>query len=184
MSFLTYNAGGDGDNVWPFVDRDDKLHYDVSKLDQWQIVFDHAQAEGIYLHFKLQETENDDGTVGAGAGRGGRAGAAPRGCGNPPAAARRPRTRLRPPHRRHPAPQRLGEQRPARAVEEKDVPAPGAAGCWRRCRARCRWRSTAATPGASDACIFASSSPGMATSSRSIGTSAKRTRRRRFSTAR
>ena len=77
MSFLTYNAGGDGDNVWPFVDRDDKLHYDVSKLDQWQIVFDHAQARGIYLHFKLQETENDDGTVGAGAGRGGRAGAAP-----------------------------------------------------------------------------------------------------------
>lgn len=63
MSFLTYNAGGDGDNVWPFVERDDKFHYDVSKLDQWQIVFDHAQAKGIYLHFKLQETENDDGNV-------------------------------------------------------------------------------------------------------------------------
>jgi hypothetical protein len=60
MSFLTYNAGGDGDNVWPFVRRDDKFHYDVSKLDQWQIVFDHAQRKGLYLHFKLQETENDD----------------------------------------------------------------------------------------------------------------------------
>jgi hypothetical protein len=60
ISFLPYNAGGDGDNVWPFVSRDDKLHYDVSKLDQWQIVFDHAQQKGIYLHFKLQETENDD----------------------------------------------------------------------------------------------------------------------------
>ena len=60
MSFLTYNAGGDGDNVWPFVTRDDKLHYDVSKLDQWRIVFEHAQRKGIYLHFKLQETENDD----------------------------------------------------------------------------------------------------------------------------
>ncbi len=60
MSFLPYNAGGDGDNVWPFVDRDDKLHYDVSKLDQWQIVFDHAQQKGIYLHFKLQENEIDD----------------------------------------------------------------------------------------------------------------------------
>jgi len=83
MSFLTYNAGGDGDNVWPFVDRDDKLHYDVSKLDQWQIVFDHAQARGIYLHFKLEETENDDGTVGAGAGRGGRGPAAPAGGGAP-----------------------------------------------------------------------------------------------------
>ena len=46
--------------MWPFVERDDKLHYDCSKLDQWQVVFDHAQARGLYLHFKLQETENDD----------------------------------------------------------------------------------------------------------------------------
>lgn len=69
ISFLPYNAGGDGDNVWPFVDRDDKLHYDVSKLDQWQIVFDHAQQNGLYLHFKLQETENDDQTRGSGEGR-------------------------------------------------------------------------------------------------------------------
>ena len=61
VSFLTYNAGGDGDNIWPFVQRDDKLHYDCSKLDQWQIVLDHAQKLGIYLHFKTQETENDDG---------------------------------------------------------------------------------------------------------------------------
>ena len=60
ISFLPYNAGGDGDNVWPFVSRDDKFHYDVSKLDQWQIVFDHAQQKGIYLHFKLQENEIDD----------------------------------------------------------------------------------------------------------------------------
>ena len=60
FSFLTYNAGGDGDNVWPFVGRDDKLHYDCSKLDQWQIVFDHAQSLGLFLHFKTQETEIDD----------------------------------------------------------------------------------------------------------------------------
>jgi hypothetical protein len=60
LSFLAYNAGGDGDNVWPYVTRNDKQHFDVSKLDQWQIVFDHAQAKGLYLHFKLQETENDD----------------------------------------------------------------------------------------------------------------------------
>ena len=60
ISFLPYNAGGDGDNVWPFVARDDKFQYDCSKLDQWQIVFDHAQASGLFLHFKLQETENDD----------------------------------------------------------------------------------------------------------------------------
>jgi hypothetical protein len=68
MSFIPYNAGGDGDNVWPFVSRDDKFRYDVSKLDQWQIVFDHAQSKGIYLHFKLQETENDDGVRGQGGG--------------------------------------------------------------------------------------------------------------------
>ena len=60
VSFLTYNAGGDGDNVWPFRERDEKFRYDCSKLDQWQIVFDHAQAKGLYLHFKMQETENDD----------------------------------------------------------------------------------------------------------------------------
>lgn len=60
ISFLTYNAGGDGDNVWPFVGRAERMHYDVSKLDQWQIVFDHAQALGLFLHFKTQETENDD----------------------------------------------------------------------------------------------------------------------------
>jgi hypothetical protein len=60
FSFLTYNAGGDGDNVWPFIHRDDKLHYDCSKLDQWAIVFDHGTRKGMYLHFKMQETENDD----------------------------------------------------------------------------------------------------------------------------
>jgi len=64
FSFLTYNAGGDGDNVWPFVSRDDKRHYDCSKLDQWQIVFDHAQTRGLYLHFKMQEQESDDNRTG------------------------------------------------------------------------------------------------------------------------
>jgi len=66
FSFLPYNAGGDGDNVWPFAAREDKLHYDCSKLDQWQIVFDHAQRLGLYLHFKLQETEIDDNRSGHG----------------------------------------------------------------------------------------------------------------------
>ncbi|MCA9128810.1 MAG: DUF5060 domain-containing protein [Planctomycetales bacterium] len=60
FSFLTYNAGGDGDNVWPFIARDDKLHYDCSKLDQWGVVFEHGTHRGMYLHFKMQETENDD----------------------------------------------------------------------------------------------------------------------------
>ena len=60
FSFLTYNASGDGDNVWPFIQREDKLHYDCSKLDQWGIVFEHGTRKGMYLHFKMQETEMDD----------------------------------------------------------------------------------------------------------------------------
>lgn len=64
FSFLTYNAAGDGDNVWPFIDRTDKMHYDCSKLDQWGIVFDHATQLGLYLHFKLQENEMDDDRMG------------------------------------------------------------------------------------------------------------------------
>jgi Domain of unknown function (DUF5060)/Putative collagen-binding domain of a collagenase len=64
FSFLTYNAAGDGDNIWPFTSRNGKLHYDCSKLDQWGIVFDHATALGLYLHFKLQENEMDDDRTG------------------------------------------------------------------------------------------------------------------------
>ncbi|WAJ71750.1 DUF5060 domain-containing protein [Catenovulum adriaticum] len=66
VSFLTYNAGGDGDNVWPYVSRNAKYHFDVSKLAQWRIVFEHAQSLGLFLHFKLQENENDDNRKGAG----------------------------------------------------------------------------------------------------------------------
>ncbi len=64
FSYLTYNAGGDGDDVWPFINRDTKFHYDCSKLDQWGIVFDYATNQGLYCHFKLQETENDDNRIG------------------------------------------------------------------------------------------------------------------------
>jgi hypothetical protein len=64
FSFLTCNVSGDGDNVWPFIARDVKLHYDCSKLDQWGVVFDHATARGLYLHFKLQENEMDDERLG------------------------------------------------------------------------------------------------------------------------
>jgi hypothetical protein len=60
ISFLTYNVGGDGDDVWPYVNATNKFQFDCSKLDQWQIVFDYAQRLGLYLHFKLQETEMDD----------------------------------------------------------------------------------------------------------------------------
>jgi hypothetical protein len=64
FSFLTYNVGGDGQNVWPHVSDTDRLHFDCSKLDQWGIVMDHAQSKGLMIHIKLQETENDDRNIG------------------------------------------------------------------------------------------------------------------------
>jgi hypothetical protein len=64
ISFLTYNVSGDGDNVWPFAAPLDKFHYDCSKLDQWDAFFAHAQALGIFVHFKFQEQENDDHILG------------------------------------------------------------------------------------------------------------------------
>lgn len=66
FSFLVMNIGGDDDNVFPFITynklpspQDDRLRYDVSKLAQWEVVFEHGDKKGMYLHFKLCETEND-----------------------------------------------------------------------------------------------------------------------------
>lgn len=57
--FLTLNILGDGKDVWPYANPDDFTRFDVSKLDQWEIVFQHMQAKGIMLHMVLQETENE-----------------------------------------------------------------------------------------------------------------------------
>lgn len=60
--FLTYNVdGGDGKDVWPWTDPNDKLHFDCSKLAQWEIVFSHMDKLGLMLHVVTQETENDQG---------------------------------------------------------------------------------------------------------------------------
>lgn len=72
VSFLTNNIIGDGRNVWPWAatshgaldgsstpDTNNRTQYDVSKLDQWDRVFTYAQQLGIFLHFKLEETENN-----------------------------------------------------------------------------------------------------------------------------
>ena len=59
FSFLPMNVNGDGDDVWPWVDPDTRDRFDVSKLAQWEILFDHADKKGMFLHFKTQETEND-----------------------------------------------------------------------------------------------------------------------------
>ncbi|MFY0627705.1 MAG: DUF5060 domain-containing protein [Reichenbachiella sp.] len=69
VSFLTLNIAGDDQNVFPYVDYDHYDRFDVSKLDQWEILFDHAQKIGLFLHFKTSEVENqgllDNGGVGA-----------------------------------------------------------------------------------------------------------------------
>jgi len=57
--FLTLNILGDGEDVWPYTDRNERYRFDCSKLDQWEIVFSHADNLGIMKHFVLQETENE-----------------------------------------------------------------------------------------------------------------------------
>ena len=57
--FLTMNIGGDGKDVWPYLSHEVYDRFDVSKLDQWEIVFDHADSLGMMLHFVLNETENE-----------------------------------------------------------------------------------------------------------------------------
>lgn len=59
MSFLTMNINGDDRNVFPYTTYSERSRLDVSKLDQWEIVFEHGDQKGMYLHFKTQETEND-----------------------------------------------------------------------------------------------------------------------------
>lgn len=57
--FLTMNIGGDGKDVWPYQSPDDFTRFDVSRLEQWEVLFQHMQSKGILLHIVLQETENE-----------------------------------------------------------------------------------------------------------------------------
>lgn len=67
--FLTMNVAGDGDDVWPWLGRDERLRFDVGKLAQWEIVFTHMDRRGIQLHVVTQETENDQLLDGGALGR-------------------------------------------------------------------------------------------------------------------
>ena len=68
FSFLTLNIAGDDRNVFPYVHYDNYERMDVSKLDQWEVFFEHADQLGLFLHFKTSEAENqgllDNGDVG------------------------------------------------------------------------------------------------------------------------
>lgn len=81
FSFLTFNVDGDDRNIYPHllkVSSDDyeayasikknvgawdsmfhKTRFDVSKLAQWERIFDFSETKGMFLHFKTHETETD-----------------------------------------------------------------------------------------------------------------------------
>lgn len=81
MSFLTFNVDGDDRNVFPYLLKVSEPEYeeyasnkknkeawetmfhktrlDVSKLEQWERIFDYAEQQGLFLHFKTNETETD-----------------------------------------------------------------------------------------------------------------------------
>jgi hypothetical protein len=59
QSFLTYSIHGDDRNVSPYIDSEDRTRISIPKLAQWEIVFEHMERLGIYMEFKLMETEND-----------------------------------------------------------------------------------------------------------------------------
>jgi hypothetical protein len=86
FSFLTFNLGGDDENVFPQLLKITVAQYealaainntqqnrvnnwnqavyhdrfDVSKMAQWENIFEYADKKGMYLHFKTMETEVDD----------------------------------------------------------------------------------------------------------------------------
>lgn len=58
---MLMNIGGDGGDTYPYISTantvDAKSHFDVSKLDQWQVVMEYAQSKGMLLHLVLSEAE-------------------------------------------------------------------------------------------------------------------------------
>lgn len=58
--FLTNNVHPHQPNaVWPWIAPNQPMRYDLSKLDQWAIVFHHMADMGIGMHLVLQERQND-----------------------------------------------------------------------------------------------------------------------------
>lgn len=57
---MPMTVGGDAKDTWPWTTERGMWRYDVSKLSQWQILFEHMNARGVALHFVLSETENEE----------------------------------------------------------------------------------------------------------------------------
>jgi len=78
FSFLTLSLHGDDENVFPHLLKvpigtyngyndgqqwNQGVHkdrFDISKMAQWERIFEYADKKGMYLHFKTMETENDN----------------------------------------------------------------------------------------------------------------------------
>jgi hypothetical protein len=76
FSFLTFSVDGDDGCVYPHLVKSDSVfinaskeskawdkalihdRFDVSKLAQWEQVFDYAETKGMFLHFKTFENES------------------------------------------------------------------------------------------------------------------------------
>ena len=61
LYFMTNNTGGDRDNVWPWVEKRESEHFDIAKLDGWDLILDDLQDSGIVLHLVF---ENDSAWTG------------------------------------------------------------------------------------------------------------------------
>lgn len=88
FSFLTFSLDGDDDNVFPHLLTTDVAafeavsdprrwrekavfhdRFDVSKMSQWGRIFSYGGTQGMFLHFKLGETENNGRMDGGDLGR-------------------------------------------------------------------------------------------------------------------
>lgn len=56
---LLLTVAGDSRDVWPFTSAGERYRMDVSKLAQWEAVFEYMNSQGIALHALFSETENE-----------------------------------------------------------------------------------------------------------------------------
>lgn len=51
--------GDSNGQIHPWISREELTRYDVSKLEQWQVVFEHATRKGMSVNLAFLETENE-----------------------------------------------------------------------------------------------------------------------------